>query len=228
MSGETERELEARLGLPAAVMALWRPEGEPADLVLDDGWYIRRSPQTRRRIAALHLVASGVLSGQNLAASAELDRLGPVSLVLATVRGLLLAGDLLAPPLPGDGPGARSLRSATSRRARALARESGLGHDPDLLGEAVRAGERTIDEIFFGPPLRQPLLFRVADIVGDSAERRYGIACVCIAGYASVLEAHDPASRDVRALAEEQAALALAYAQGGVVRWNAGRLVLHG
>jgi hypothetical protein len=208
-------------------MALWRPEDEPPDLVLDDGWYIRRSAQTRRRIAALHLVASGVLSGQHLAASAEVDRLGPVGLVLATVRGLLLAGDLLVPSLTVDDAGARSLCATASGRAQKLARESGLGHDPALLREAIRAGERMIDEVFFGPPPEQPLLFRVADSLGPSQEHRYGVACVCIAGYASVLEAHDPAGRDARALAEEQAALALAYAQGGVVRWNGGRLVLH-
>ncbi|MER5641169.1 hypothetical protein ABT095_30000 [Kitasatospora sp. NPDC002227] len=222
-----EAALERELGLLGAVRELGRPAGEETDIVTEDAWLLRSSAPTRRRKAAVHLAASAVLREQYCQAAAEFDGLGEVGLVLAAVRATVFAGRLITPAIRADRFVQQALAENAAEAAEALLAQSGRGLGRAALAAGAADGRALVAELLFGPPGQGAPLRRICAAASADQAHRYGVAAAAATLYAGLLLIQDEQGRTARELSLEQAALALAYTEGGYVRWSEGRLSLH-
>lgn len=216
--------LEESIGLRSAVLALWSPADEPSDVELGDERLIQRSRQTRRRLVAVHLITSGLLSENFVSASAELDRLGPVGLVLTATRATLASRQHMdddsagCPDIDAIIECSRIFAESMKRQclsAMSTDLEYGVDAALNFLGIYFREGSHT----------SSPILPRICDLATSRPKARYSICCALCSGYAAALALCSP-TRSPRELAEEQAALALAYVTATSVRWSNRRIIV--
>jgi hypothetical protein len=215
-SEEPDVDLERRLGIRNALLALWNPNDQPVAVSWDDSSIVTADDPTRSRLAQVHSVVHSMLCGQHADAMYRLATMTSLMASFTALRSLTLASELLwnVPVQTWQ----HVLADARSQVLAAIAddtTETVVG--VNAIAEAIR---RNLD----GDD-RQTILDCVARTAGTlSPFGRRGLGSFGAAVLVAALTTTSNGS--LGELKEEHAALLVAMARASVITHRDGRLVV--
>ncbi|ONI88211.1 hypothetical protein ALI144C_07100 [Actinosynnema sp. ALI-1.44] len=93
--GESDVDLEQRLGTRSALYTLWNPHGRPVTVSWDDSNIITADKQTRARLVQVHLVIHSLLRGQHIEAMDRLSTMSGLMAAFTALRSFTLVSEAL-------------------------------------------------------------------------------------------------------------------------------------
>jgi hypothetical protein len=93
--GESDFDLEQRLGTRNALYTLWNPQGRPVTVSWDDSSIITADKSTRTRLVEVHLVIHSLIRGQHTQAMDRLSTMSGLMAAFTALRSFTLVSEAL-------------------------------------------------------------------------------------------------------------------------------------